>query len=277
MRLPFDKVSVDLTLAWKEGGGTMRSRSSMVSAQFMIAGVGIILLFAAFVLPIPLRAASTTLVINEVLYDPTDEPAGEFVEIYVKSSPGNLSGYQLTDQDTHTYTFPSFTPSDGDYVVVHTGSGTDDTNGPVIHLYWGLGYAIWNNGGDDVLLTDGTNGIDYIAYGSDDGIDSPPSGLSWSGPNPSSDTEGTSISLINNGVDGDSGNGWEKSGTTSTYDPTTEGKNNNQDPTTITLSSFTARPTSPHPTSFHWQWLALAGTVGLVFGEVAVARRWLRR
>lgn len=104
------------------------------------------------------------MVINEVLYDPIgDEAAGEFVEIYTQSSPGNLSGYQLFDRDVITYTFPSFIPAAGDYIVVHTGSGMDDTVGPAIHLYMGRGSAVWTNEGDDVLLTDGTNGIDYIA------------------------------------------------------------------------------------------------------------------
>jgi hypothetical protein len=246
----------------------MQAKSSMVNKRFLIMLATGLLLVSLFIPFGSLQAGSTTLVINEVLYDPTDEPAGEFVEIYVRSSPGNLSGYQLTDNDTHTYTFPSFTPSDGDYVVVHTGSGTDDTDGPVIHLYWGLGYAVWNNDGDDVLLTDDTDGIDYIAYDSGSAIDDPPSELSWSGSNPSSNTEGTSISLVSNGVDGDTGDGWEESGTTDTYSPTTEGADNNEDPTTITLSSLTARPISPQPTFFRWQWLALVGAVGIVLEVV---------
>ena len=173
------------------------------------------------------EAASTTLVINEVMYDPAGtETEGEWVELYVNSSPGNLSGWTLTDQDGATYTFPSFTPAAGEYIVVHTGTGTDDLTGPVYHLYWGRGSGVWNNGGDDVLLTDGTNPVDYVAYGSGSGIDPVPSGLSWGGTNPSS-SEGTSISLMNNGVDGDSGDGWEASGTSVTTGPSSMGVNNN--------------------------------------------------
>ncbi|MFZ5916880.1 MAG: lamin tail domain-containing protein, partial [Chloroflexota bacterium] len=177
---------------------------------------------------VPTGAASATLVINEVMYNPTgDEPSGEWVEIYVNSSPGNVSGWTLTDQDVTTpYTFPSFIPAAGEYIVVHTGSGTDDSTGPVYHLYWGRDSSVWNNGGDDVLLTDGTNSVDYIAYGGDDGIDLPPSGLSWGGANPSS-SEGASISLKANGVDGDSGDGWEAAGTLVTTDPSSMGVNNN--------------------------------------------------
>jgi hypothetical protein len=47
--------------------------------------------------------------------------------------------------------------------------------------------------------------------------------------------------------------------------------------TAITLSTFTAHPTSPQPTFFRWQWLALAGAVGIVLEVGAVARRLLRR
>lgn len=48
-------------------------------------------------------------------------------------------------------------------------------------------------------------------------------------------------------------------------------------PTAITLSSFTARPIASQGSFFHWQWLAMAGAVGLVFGGVAAARRLLKR
>ena len=93
---------------------------------------------------VPTSAASTTLVINEVMYNPTgDEPSGEWVEIYVNSSPGNVSGWTLTDQDVTTpYTFPSFTPAGGEYIVVHTGAGTDDLTGPIYHLYWNRGSGV---------------------------------------------------------------------------------------------------------------------------------------
>jgi hypothetical protein len=47
-------------------------------------------------------------------------------------------------------------------------------------------------------------------------------------------------------------------------------------PTSITFSSFTTHSTSPQPTSFRWQWLALVGAVVAV-GGVAVVRRWLGR
>jgi len=59
----------------------------------------------------------------------------------------------------------------------------------------------------------------------------------------------------------------------SSYSPFALGDNQ---PTAITLSSFTAHPTTSQPTFFRWQWVALAGAV-VAFSGVAVARRSLRR
>ena len=176
-----------------------------------------------FLLPVTLLAQSpsTTVVINEVMYDATDE----WVELYVVSAPGDMSGWTLTDQDTHTYTFPSLTPNAGDYIVVHTGTGTDTTTGNVHQLYWGLSSGVWNTGGDDVLLTDGTNPVDYMAYGSGSGIDAPPGGVTWGGTNPVGATD-YSVALKNNGVDTDTGDDWEKSGTAATRGPASPGMDN---------------------------------------------------
>jgi hypothetical protein len=257
----------------------MRAKPSMMDRQSLIMlAIGFILI-GLFVLPTSLQAASTTLVINEIMYDQTGTDATqEFVEIYVATGGSDLGGYTLTDQDGHTAIFPNFTPNSDEYIVIHSGSSTQDLTGPVYNLYFGdIGNnsgRIWNDPGDDVLLKDsGGTGIDYIAYGGGSGaeINDPPPELSWSGPNPSSGIEGTSISLIDNGVDGDSGVGWEESGTTTTYGPTTQGANNNES-TAVTLSSFTAHPIASQPTFFHWQW-----AVGLVLGGVAVARRLLER
>ena len=48
-------------------------------------------------------------------------------------------------------------------------------------------------------------------------------------------------------------------------------------PTAVTLSSLTAHSPTSQATFFRWQWLALTGAVGLVFGGVAVARRLFRQ
>ncbi len=154
---------------------------------------------------IPAGAASTTLVINEVMYNPDTDAKLEWVELYVSSSPGSLQDWTLKDTANNTFTFPDLTPSEGEYIVVHTDSGTNDTTGPVYHLYWNRGSGVWNNDGDEILLGDASGvGVDYIAYGSASTTIN--GSLTWTGTNPSS-PKGTSIALKTNGVDGDSGDG----------------------------------------------------------------------
>nr|WP_303647115.1 lamin tail domain-containing protein [Haloarchaeobius salinus] len=66
----------------------------------------------------------------------------------------DLGGWVLEDAAGHRYTFPTVTLAPGEQVTVYTGSGTDGDG----ELYWGADGAIWNNGGDTVLVTtdDGT-------------------------------------------------------------------------------------------------------------------------
>jgi len=210
-------------------------------------------------------AGSTTLVINEVLYHASGGETNEFIEIYVQSSPGNVSGYKLTDQDAALYTFPSFTPSAGEYIVIHTGSGIDDTTGPVYHLYWGRGSAVWNDDGDDVLLQNASNVcVDYIAYETGSAIDPTPDSTNcpWGAPNPNNgNTAGTSISLKPNGSDSDSGNNWYKSGTGGTIGPTSEGANNEQ-ATYVVLSRVEAAPAQVFLGMRARQFRSLAASLG---------------
>jgi len=119
------------------------------------------------------------LIINEVMYKETTTGSNndEFVELFVKKG-GNLRGTIISDQDNHFYRFPDFTVNAGDYVIYHTGTGTNSNSGNVHHFYQGIS-NIWNNGNDDVIVlkpandvtstTDGKvfNAIpfDYIAYG----------------------------------------------------------------------------------------------------------------
>ncbi|WP_117592536.1 lamin tail domain-containing protein [Haloprofundus halophilus] len=65
--------------------------------------------------------------------------------------PLDMSGWTIEDEAGHTYTVPSgFTLEPGTQVTLYTGSGTDtDTE-----LYWESSSAIWNNGGDTVIVTD---------------------------------------------------------------------------------------------------------------------------
>jgi len=128
-------------------------------------------------------SGQASLIINEVMYKEHSSGLNndEFVELYVTAS-GNLNGFILSDQDGHFYKFPTFNVSTGDYVIYHTGTGTNNSSGGIHHFYQGIS-NIWNNTNDDVLLikpgqdvttsTHSTsskktfNGypVDYMAYG----------------------------------------------------------------------------------------------------------------
>jgi micrococcal nuclease len=63
----------------------------------------------------------------------------------------DLSGWTVSDEVGHTYTFPSGQSlASGETVTLHSGSGTDTTT----DIYWDASGAIWNNGGDTVSVRD---------------------------------------------------------------------------------------------------------------------------
>jgi len=76
----------------------------------------------------------------------------EWVEVINNGdAPQDLSGWTLSDDSNHTYSFPQgFVLGASDSVKVHTGSGTNSTS----DLYWGRGSPIWNNDGDTATLKD---------------------------------------------------------------------------------------------------------------------------
>jgi micrococcal nuclease len=61
----------------------------------------------------------------------------------------DLSGWTISDEANHTYTFSGLVLDPGDRVTLYTGTGTDDASA----VYWGAGRAVWNNGGDTVRVT----------------------------------------------------------------------------------------------------------------------------
>lgn len=63
----------------------------------------------------------------------------------------DMTGWTLSDEANHVYTFPSgFILNAGATVTVYTGSGVDAQD----KLYWGSSSPIWNNDGDTVYLKD---------------------------------------------------------------------------------------------------------------------------
>jgi micrococcal nuclease len=77
---------------------------------------------------------------------------GEYVVFENRGSePLDLSGWTVRDDADHEYRFPDgFTLEPGATVTLYTGSGTDTDSA----LYWGAERAVWNNGGDTVVVAD---------------------------------------------------------------------------------------------------------------------------
>jgi hypothetical protein len=124
------------------------------------------------------------LVINEV--SPLTSP--EWVELYNGGDSIDINGTVLSDQDGFTWKrSSSLIVPNGVYLILMSGSGTDDTdfsdgNGT---LY--IGTTEFTDAGDDVLLKYGGNdmGFDYMQYGSGGDVDSCPTDAasenSWTG------------------------------------------------------------------------------------------------
>ena len=63
----------------------------------------------------------------------------------------DLTGWTVSDDADHTYHFPDgFVLESGSVVTLRTGSGSDTQT----DLFWGSGSAVWNNGGDTIIVTD---------------------------------------------------------------------------------------------------------------------------
>jgi hypothetical protein len=130
--------------------------------------------------------AITSIVINEILYDPIgSDVSGEFVELYNPTGTSvNIDGWSLTDQDGPApdiiFNGLSF-PAHG-FLIVFTGPGINDTDltDGVGRLYLGRSEGIWSNTGDDVLLSDkADHPIDYMSYGEGVSVDPPPANSTW--------------------------------------------------------------------------------------------------
>jgi hypothetical protein len=63
----------------------------------------------------------------------------------------------VSNKMPHTYWFPEHPVGPGDHIILHTGTGTNQTRttpaGQIEHhFYWNLSTQVWNNHGDHVTL-----------------------------------------------------------------------------------------------------------------------------
>ena len=90
-------------------------------------------------------------------------PNGEWVELTNQGdTPVDLSGYTLSDERAHVYTFSAVVLAPRATLRLHSGRGTDTA----AELYWGLANdAVWNNDGDTAYLRDAAGTfVDAYAY-----------------------------------------------------------------------------------------------------------------
>jgi micrococcal nuclease len=81
---------------------------------------------------------------------------GEYVRICnISPATLDLSGFSLSDQQGHHYTFPKALLRPGYTALLFTGAGKDVVEGvDQIRLFWGSHYPIWSNKGDQASLRD---------------------------------------------------------------------------------------------------------------------------
>lgn len=90
-------------------------------------------------------------VANDRLGNDNERPNGEWVVLRnVGDRPVPMTGWTVTDRAGFEYRFPTgFRLAPNATVRLHTGRGNDSAD----ELYWGFERAVWNNGGDDVRLS----------------------------------------------------------------------------------------------------------------------------
>lgn len=152
-----------------------------------------ILLFVILVTSsVPSQAASTTLVISEVMYDPTTaEPANEWIEVYnLSASTIDLTNYKIGDEETSgggegMFLFPAGSTIAPNQVIIianqapafNTAYGfnpdyellASDPAVPDMSRYnaWAGGNVGLSNSGDEVLLLDPSDTlVDSLSWGS---------------------------------------------------------------------------------------------------------------
>ena len=154
----------------------------------MWAWVTMVALLASFVLPViglatpvPVSAASNTILISEVVYDAPQSGTDsnyEWLELFNLSSQGvTLSGWTIAD-NTSSDGIPNVTiPAGGVVVVAATAAGFAENypgfSGVVVYLEGNIGNGLGNNGDRLILRDNGGNEVDALSWGSDTTVFNP--------------------------------------------------------------------------------------------------------
>ncbi len=232
--------------------------------------VSVAVLFLATLLPGEARAASSAIVLNEILANAQEEYTGEFVELYnIGSTAVDVGGWTIKDiNDTDSITdftgandwgtSGTFIPGGGYAVVVdpsYTGqynaylNANADPN-KVVMLTTddsAIGDGLKNEG-DTVTVSDGAGYLASFSWTSDAG-----ESISWEKKDPTG---------------GDGSSNWAEC--TGSYGSTPGVQNSVYTPTAVVLSSFSARGTLPT------QWVLLPLLSGILAGLAAVVAKWYR-
>lgn len=162
------------------------------------------------------------LLFNEVMAHPLPGEE-EWIELYNAGPEVDLEGFTLTDQDSHTYTFPALSLPPGAYLVLLVQGLHPDEEGV---LAMGFSRSILNDDGDDLLLSGNGHLLDFFSYGAGSGVDAPPPSSDWEGsaiPAP----QGQSMALDPDGLVEDDPQDWRASfptpGRSNTGDSTPSG------------------------------------------------------
>ena len=246
---------------------------------------------AALVMVTPLTNADTAthLVISEIQTSGDGGAEDEFIEIYNPTDSAiSIETWSIQYKPATSATIYKKLFETGDSVAAYgfflvARRPVDGYNGPTADMEH-AGFAMAADNGHVFLVNDtddltdpntDPNIVDKVGYGST--ANSPETSPAPSPPGSEGSIErkpGAAQPTKGNGEDTDDNSADFDTRTTS--EPQNTSSSTEQPPTAVTLSSFTARPTTSQPTFFRWQWLALAGAV-VAFGGVAVARGSLRR
>jgi len=235
------------------------------------------------------QASAPNIRINEVYYDPpsrsADEHSEEFIELFVVNGGIDPSFWYINDWDNDPWEIPTSCPivAAGEFIVIHIGSGTEDSEGPVYHFYMGETSGQLSNIGDPISLHEDNDSLhdrnvdlahDFMTY--EGGTDSDLQAASpWAGwPNDGVDPTdegatapenmGKSVQLL--GEDLDNGSNWAAG-------PPTEGSANSLVPDIQWASSIADAKSLPDGTV-----VGVTATVHTPIGFLNYERRqfWLQ-